>query len=261
VRPDTGAGLAGVGLGTAVAVAAGRAVGLARVGAGAVGGIAGASVVALIEGATDDRVCAGADARLAGIALRAGVAVVAGGAVHLGRVGAGAGGRITDAGLVALVRGSADDGVRAGAGAGLAGVALRAGVAVVAGHTVRGRRVRADAARRVADAGDMTLILGRADDRVRADAGAAEAGAALGAEVAVLAGREIGERRVRAPGRRIAAVGGAGVVVVTVGWRPPDAAPARAGVGRGAGVAVVARRRVVRVRTAGCRVARVGGAE
>src|SRR5439155_257982 len=153
-RPDTGAGLAGVGLGTAVAVAAGRAVDLARVGAGAVGRIADAGVVTLIEGRTDDGVCPGAGARLAGVALGAGVAVVAGGAVHLGRVGTGAGGRITDARLVALVRGSADDGVRAGAGARLAGVALRAGVAVVAGRTVRRGRVRADAARRVADAGD-----------------------------------------------------------------------------------------------------------
>src|SRR5207249_1831492 len=134
-----------------------------------------------------------AGAGLAGVALGAGVAVGAGGPVGLGRVGAGARGRVAGAGLVALIEGGADDGVRAGAGAGRAGVGLGAGVAVVARGAVRGGRVRADAGYRVAEPDHVALILGRADDGIRADAGAAQAGAALRAEVAVLAGREVGE--------------------------------------------------------------------
>ena len=43
-----------------------------------------------------DRVHADADAPLAGVGLRAGVAVVAGGAVGLRRIGASAGGRVED---------------------------------------------------------------------------------------------------------------------------------------------------------------------
>src|SRR5206468_3807195 len=112
-------------------------------------------------------------------------------------------------------------------------------------------------ARRVAEPDHMALILGRADDRVRADAGAAQAGAALRAQVAVLAGRQIGERGVRAAGGRIAALGGAAVVVVAVGRRSAGAVPTRAGVGRGAGIAVIARGGVVGVLAAGGRVAGV----
>src|SRR5438128_12262808 len=68
----------------------------------------------------------------AGVALRAGVAVVAGGAVGLRRVGARAGRGVAGAGGVALIGRGADDGIRAGArpspegrraGAGGAGVA------------------------------------------------------------------------------------------------------------------------------------------
>ncbi len=49
-------------------------------------GVAGADVVALIERRADHRVRAGAGARLAGVGLRAGVAVVAGRAVRLVRI-------------------------------------------------------------------------------------------------------------------------------------------------------------------------------
>src|SRR5205814_547307 len=157
--------------------------------------------------------------------------------------------------------GRADDRVGPGAGAGLAGVALGAGVAVGAGRAVSLVRGGAGAARRITGAGDVALIERGADDGVRAGADAGLAGAALGAEVAVVARREIGQRRVRAAGRGIAAVGGTAVAVVAVGRRTAGAAPTCAGVGRGAGAAVVARRGVVRVRAAGCRVAGVGGAD
>src|SRR5204863_245226 len=109
VRPDAGAGLAGVGLGAGIAVGAGAAVRLGRGGAGAVGGIADAGDVALIEGGADDGVGPDAGAGLAGVTLGAGVAVVAGPAVGLGRGGAGAARRIAGAGDVALIGGGADD--------------------------------------------------------------------------------------------------------------------------------------------------------
>src|SRR5262249_1451988 len=188
------------------------------------------------------------------------VAVVAGGAVRLGGVGAGTSGRVAGARLAALIRRGADDRVRAGADARLAGIGPGAGAAVVAGRAVGLARGGAGAFCRVAGAGVMALVDGGADDRVRTDAGAAEAGIALGAEVAVLARREIGECRVGAAGGGIAAVGGAAIAVVAVGRRPAHATSPRAGVGRGAGVARVARGRVVRLQAAAEGVAGVVGA-
>src|SRR5205823_2190916 len=136
VRPRADTRLAGVGLGAGIAIGAGAAIGLVRIGAGAVGRIARAGDVALIERGADDGVRARADARLTGVALRAGIAVGAGPTVCLVRVGAGAARRIADAGVVALVERAADDRVRADAGTAVAGVALRAGIAVGAGDTV-----------------------------------------------------------------------------------------------------------------------------
>src|SRR5204862_346950 len=81
--------------------------------------------------ARDGRATAGAVA--AAVAARARVAVVAGRAVERGRVGADAGLRVAGAGGVALVERRADDRRAGRAGAGLAALAARAGVAVVAG--------------------------------------------------------------------------------------------------------------------------------
>jgi len=136
VRADAGAGLTGVGLGASVTVRAGAAVCLGRGGADAARRIADAGVVALIERGADDGVRPDAGAGLAGVGLGAGVTVCAGAAVRLGRVGAGAARRIADAGDVALIERAADDRVGTGADARLAGVALRAGAAVVAGRPV-----------------------------------------------------------------------------------------------------------------------------
>src|SRR5436309_12738505 len=61
----------------------------------------------------------GARPGLAGVALRAGVAVVAGGAVGLRGVGARAGRGVAGAGGVALVGRGADDGMRGGGRAGM----------------------------------------------------------------------------------------------------------------------------------------------
>src|SRR5438046_2688026 len=91
----------------------------------------------------------------AGVALRAGVAVVAGGAVGLRRVGARAGRGVAGAGGVALIGRGADDGIRAGARPGLTGVGPGAGGAVVAGDGVGLRGVGASAGRGGAGAGGV----------------------------------------------------------------------------------------------------------
>src|SRR5207249_687115 len=167
VGPDAAARLAGVELRAGIAGGARSAVGLVRVGAGAARRIAGAGDVALVERGADDGVGPRAAARLAGVALRAGIAVGAGRTVGLVWVGAGAARRIADAGDVALVERGADDGVDSRADARLTGVALRAGIAVGAGRTVGLVRVGAGAARRIADAGVVALVERAADDRVR----------------------------------------------------------------------------------------------
>ena len=88
---------------------------------------------------------------------------------------------------------------------------------------------------------------------------AARAGVRRRAGVAVVARRRV--VRVDAAGRRVARVVRAHVAVVAVGRRAADAEAARAGVGRRAGVPVVAGGGVVRVDAAGRRVARVVGAD
>src|SRR5262249_27457233 len=145
VRPDAGAGLAGVRLGAGIARREERRVGLVGGGAEAAGRVADTGVVALVEGRADDEVRPDACAGLAGVRLGAGVAVRASGAVRLFGVGADAAGRVADTGVVALIEGRADDEVRPDAGAGLAGVRLGAGIAVRADGAVRLVRVRADA--------------------------------------------------------------------------------------------------------------------
>src|SRR5207248_2146330 len=146
------------GLRAGIPVVAGAAVGLRRVRARARGGITGAGKVALVGGGADDGVAARADPALAGVGLRAGIPVVAGAAVGLRRVRARARRRVAGAGVVALVRGGADDRVATRADPALAGIGLRAGVAVGAGAAVRLRRVRARARRRVARARVVALI-------------------------------------------------------------------------------------------------------
>src|SRR5262249_10313671 len=136
VRARADTGLAGVALRAGAPVVAARAVLLVGVRAGAIRRGAHPGNVALIGRGADDGVCTRADAGLAGVALGAAVAVGAGGAVGLLGMGAGAVGRVTGAGIVALIEGGADDRVGARAHARLAGVGLGAGVAVVAGRAV-----------------------------------------------------------------------------------------------------------------------------
>src|SRR5207244_3083264 len=145
----------------------------------------------------DHRACSDAAPVLAGVGLRAGVAVVAGSEERrVGRRRAHAGGGVAGAGVVALVR-RADHRVRADAAPVLAGVGLRAGVAVVAGRAVGlVRRRRAHAGGGVAGAGVVALVR-RADHRVRPDAAPVLASVGLRAGVAVVAGRPVVLLRLR----------------------------------------------------------------
>src|SRR5438046_9311713 len=117
-------------------------------------------------------------------------------------------GGIAGAGGVALIGGRANDGVAAGAHPALAGVGLRAGIAVVAGRRVR----------RVHAAGGGIAAVVRAPvavvaiPRRAADALAGAAGVVGGAGVAVAAGARV--RHGDAAGLRVAAAVGGDVVVV-----------------------------------------------
>src|SRR5439155_12253825 len=144
-RPAAHASRAGVAHGAEGAIVARRSVDLRGVRARPGEGVTGPGVVTLIGGRAGDRIAAPADARLADVAPRAGIRVVAGAAVGLGGVRARAGRRVAGAGVVTRVGRSADDRIRADAGAALAGVGPGARIAVVAARTVLLRRIRARA--------------------------------------------------------------------------------------------------------------------
>src|SRR5439155_197415 len=179
-------------LGAGVPVVARRPVGRCQVRAHAARRVARAGDVALIERrAGDGGGRAPAGTVLARLPARAGAAVVARGAVAGVRVGALAGGGVAGAGDVALVERGADDGVRARAGAVLAGVGLGAGVAVGAGRAVRLEAVgwAGGAAPRTSLRG-VTLVRGGAAHRARRHErtifGAARAGGAVQCAVVTL---------------------------------------------------------------------------
>src|SRR3989449_295416 len=136
------------------------------VGAAARGGVARARHVALVEGGAGDGVAPDAAPALAGIGLRAGVAVGARRPVRRRGGGAAARRGVARARHVALVEGGAGDGVAPDAAPTLAGVGLCAGVAVVAGRPVRRRGGGAAARRGVARARHVALVEGGAGDGV-----------------------------------------------------------------------------------------------
>src|SRR5439155_8452295 len=115
-------------------------------------------------------VAARAHAPLAGVGLRARVAVVAGAAVGLGGVRARAGRRVARPRVVTLVGRGADDGVPAHAHAALAGIRPRARVPIPAGAAVGLVGGRARASTRVARPRVVTLVGRGAEDRVPARA-------------------------------------------------------------------------------------------
>src|SRR5262249_54827785 len=130
------------------------------------GRVTDTGLVALVAGAAHDGLVAHADARLARIAARTGIPVVAGSAIGRRRTAADARRRIADSRLVTLVTGAAHDRLVARATARLAGIAARTRVPVVAGRAVRFRRTAADARRRIADARLVALVTGAAHDRL-----------------------------------------------------------------------------------------------
>src|SRR5437762_2540130 len=243
IRAGADAGLARVRARARVVVVARRAIGLRGIRARAGRRVARADVVALVLGGAGDGIRAGAGAGLARVGPRARAVVVARRAVRLGWVRAHAGRRVAGADVVALVLGSAGDGVRAGARAGLAGIGARAGVAVVARRAVRLRGVGAHAGRRVALTGVVTLVLRGADDGIHARAGARFARVRARARVAVVAGRTVRLRGVGArAGRRVARAGVMALILGGAGDRVRAGARAcLARVGARAGIAVVAR--------------------
>jgi hypothetical protein len=185
-----------------VAGGAGGAVGCLRVGALTGARVARPDVVALILCHADDRVAADTDPVLAGVGLGAGVVVVAGRAVGLGRVGARPGGGDAGAGEVALVGDGAVDRRGRAAGAGGAG------------------------GRQALVGGTGAVGLGAAPAGVAAGG---VLGAEVGAAVGVLAAEEAGgaaDHRLGAVTSRDAQGGGE---------RPGQEAPPRAGCGNGAG--------------------------
>src|SRR5207249_38696 len=132
--------------------------------------------------------------------------------------------------------------VRAAAQPGLAGIGPGAGGAVVAGGAVGLRRVRARAGGGGGGARVVALVCRGAGDGVRAGAHPGLAGIGPGAGGAVVAGGAVGLRRVRA--RAGGGVAGARVVALAT-RRAADlvraaAQPGLAGIGPGAGGAVVA---------------------
>src|SRR5262249_18485345 len=145
----------------------------------------------------------------ADVARRAGVPVVAGSAVGRVRVRAGARGRVTGAGYVALVERLTDDCGPTASAVG-ADVGRRTGVAVVAGGAVGRVRVAAGARGRVAGAGCVALVVRLSAPRCSRCAGAVRAGVGGGAGVAVGAGGAVGRVLVRAGAR--GRVTGAGYV-------------------------------------------------
>src|SRR5262249_55354057 len=163
--------------------------------------------------------------RLTGVGVGARTAVVARGAVGLGRIRARASAGIAGACEMALVGGAAHDGC-SGTPAGRTAIAGGARVAVVAAGGVL--RVLAD----VIDA-----RLGGADVAV----------VALGRGIAATTAAQA---HVLAAARCLAPVGGAGIAVVAAGRWSALAAAARAHVGRRARIVVVARCRVVGVAAA-----------
>ena len=204
---------AGVGRGAGVGVVTARSVGLRRIVADAGLRIAGTGVVALVERSADDRVAARAGAALAGVGLGAAVEVVARVAIggHVGvagssavagvgfvaagarrpaagsrraegdarvagrlrRIGALTGRGVAGPGVITLVERGADHRIGALARAALAGVALGAGVEVVAGRAVRLDVVDAGAGA-VAGVLRVALVDGRATCIHRAGSRGAE---------------------------------------------------------------------------------------
>ena len=207
--------LTGVGERAEVGIVARCSIGRRWVGTETGRGIADAGKVTLVEGGADDGIRAATEAFLARVDSRAEISVIAGGVFGHLRVGADPGRGITDADVVALIECRADYRIGPCAGTGLAGVGLGAEAGVVARCSVGCLRVRADARRAVAHAGNVTLVESRADHRTRADADTSRAGVHCRTEITIIARRPAGLGRIGAKAR--GAIAHAGVVALVEG--------------------------------------------
>src|SRR5581483_3001013 len=199
-----------------------------------------------------------ADAGRAGVAVGAGVSVVARGPVGKSRRAALARRGIADPGRVAVVGSVARDLVVADADARRARVGRGACVAVVARRAVGARRIRAGAGRRIADACEVTGVGRLAHDRLGVDAGSRRADVRPRARVAAVADGAIGLRLHAALVRRLVAHRlVAGVAEARAVARGAVADAVGADVVDGAEEAVVTRRRVRDVLAAAGAVAHV----
>ena len=145
-----------------VAIIAGRSIGFDRVGTDAGGWNAGSCIVTLIKGGARYGAVACANTGLADVALRAGVAVIAGCAIHFERIGAGAGVGVKGASVVTLVeRGANHQGACANTGP-IADIILRCRIAVITARASHCCGIGADAGGRVASSSIVALIDGRA---------------------------------------------------------------------------------------------------
>jgi hypothetical protein len=154
-------------------------------------GVARTRRMALVRRRTHDRVGPHTGAGHARVGPRTPIAVVARRSIGLPRRRARAGRRIARTLPAALVDHWTHDRFRPDAGARLTAVRPRALVAVVARRAVGLRGVRAGAGRRVARPGRVTLVGGRARDRVRSGADPVLAGIHLCAGVPVVAAETI----------------------------------------------------------------------
>jgi hypothetical protein len=194
--------LTGIGLRAGVVVIAGGAVICIGIAALSRCRIARARDVALVEGGAENGIGPGAGARLTRIGLRAGVVVIAGGAVICIGIAALSRCRIARARDVALVEGGAENGIGAGTAARLTGIGLGAGVAIGASAAIRFVRVGANTRRGIAGAGVVALIERHAHDGVGPGACPQLTGIGLGAGIAVIASAAIRLVRIRTNARR-----------------------------------------------------------
>jgi hypothetical protein len=198
IGSGTSASTARIGLRASIAVIANSAVGLVGIGAHAVHRIANTGVVALIQSRTNDGHCAGTCSRLAGIHLRAAIAVIAHGSIGFRRIGAHARHGIARAHVVALAQRCTRDRVCPGTGACLATIRLRASIVVIARCAVGLVGIGAHARCWIAHAGVMAKVERRASNWVCPSTRTGLTAIRLRTGISVITNRTIGFRRIGA---------------------------------------------------------------
>ncbi len=212
IGPHTRACLACIRFRARIAVITGRTIGFARIGAHSGDGVANARIVALIERRAYDGIGPGTRAGLAGIGLRASIVVIACRAIGFARIGAHTRHGIADPRVVALVERGAYDRIGPGTRAGLAGIRLRTGIAVITGRTIGFARIGAHSGDGIANARIVALVERGAYDRIGSGARTRLARIRLRTGIAVIACRSVGFVRIGAHTRH--GIAGAGIVAL-----------------------------------------------